>query len=83
MGQRPLQQRLLDPFQRTVGDLGSSTRRAAAAQRRRPCGLPASMPAVGALPGDIQLAGDLGLGATLGRQFGGAFPAGLAGGAVR
>jgi hypothetical protein len=39
--------------------------------------LPAGMPPAGALPRDVQLAGDLG------RQFGGAFPAGLAGGAVR
>jgi len=45
--------------------------------------LPAGMPPAAALPRDVQLAGDLGLGATLGRQFGGAFPAGLAGGAVR
>jgi hypothetical protein len=65
------------------GTFGTPTGRPTSAQRRGPVDLPAGMPPAGALPRDVQLAGDLGLGATLGRQFGGAFPAGLAGGAVR
>ena len=75
--------RLLDRLQGTVRHLGTPTGGPTSAQRRGPVDLPAGMPPAGALPRDVQLAGDLGLGATLGRQFGGAFPAGLAGGAVR
>jgi hypothetical protein len=54
---------------------------------RRPVGprvrnavVPSGMPAAGALARDVQLAGDLSLGTTLGEQLGGPFPTGLAGG---
>jgi hypothetical protein len=77
MGQGALQQRLLDRLQGSVGDLGAATRRAAGPQRGGAVGLPAGMPAAGALAGDVQLAGDLGLGAAPGEQLGGAFSAGL------
>ena len=42
-----------------------------------PLSLPAGVPAAGALARDVQLPGDLGLGAALGEQLGGAFSAGL------
>jgi hypothetical protein len=64
MGQRALQQRLLDRLQlrsATWGAAGRPTR----PQRRGPIGLPAGMPAAGALAGDVQFANDLSLGAAL------------------
>jgi hypothetical protein len=42
----------------------------------------AGVPNVGALAGDAQLVGDLGLGAALGEQLGGLQPAGLKGGTL-
>jgi hypothetical protein len=47
--QCPLQQRLLDPLKGTVGDLGAAAGRPTGPQRRFPVGLPAGMPAAGAL----------------------------------
>ena len=47
-------------------------------QRRSAVGTPAGVPAAGALLGDVQLAGDLGLRAALGEQLGGTLPASLA-----
>jgi hypothetical protein len=77
MGLGALQQRLLDPLQLVVGDLGAATSRATALEPCGSCGLPTAVPAAGALAGDVQLAGDLGLGPALGEQLGGAFSAGL------
>jgi hypothetical protein len=77
MRQGALQQRLLDLLQRTVRDLGRPAGRPAALQRRGSLGLPAGVPAAGALARDVQLAGDLGLITALGEQLRGAFPADL------
>jgi hypothetical protein len=73
MGERALLQRLLDRLQLRIGDLGAPAGRPAALESGGSCGLPAGMPAAGALPGDVQLTGDLGLGAPLGEQLSGAF----------
>jgi hypothetical protein len=59
------------------GTLGGAAGRPPALQRRGSCGLPAGVPAAGTLPRDVQLPGDLGLGAALSKQFGGPFPTGL------
>jgi hypothetical protein len=74
--QRALQQRLLDRLQPLIGDLGTPAGRPTAGQCPSAVSLPAGVPAARTLARDLQLVGDLGLGATLGKQLGGPFPTG-------
>jgi hypothetical protein len=76
-----LQQNLLDLGELDVGHLGVGAGWPAAAQGVHAALGEAAMPAADGLRGDAQLAGDLGLGAALGEQLGGAQASGLACGA--
>src|SRR5512132_1531885 len=63
-----LPERLVDQVQVLVGQARGVPGRAGAAQRLQPACLPAAVPAADVLPGDAELAGDLGLGAAGGEQ---------------
>jgi len=79
MGQRALQQRLLDRLQLLIGDLGTPASRPTATQCPSAVSLPAGVPAAGALARDVQFVGDFGLRSALREQLGGTFPPGLTG----
>src|SRR6266511_937210 len=63
-----LPERLPDSSKLRVGQARGVPGRAGAAQRLQPARAPLGVPAAGVLPGDTELAGDLGLGAAGGKQ---------------
>jgi hypothetical protein len=63
-----LAQRLLQVVELLVGQARGRPSRAGAAQGVGAAGAPQGMPAAGVLPGDAELAGDLGLGAAGGNS---------------
>src|SRR6266511_1469209 len=63
-----LPERLPDSSKLRVGQARGVPGRAGAAQRLQPARAPLGVPAAGVLPGDTELAGDLGLGAAGGEQ---------------
>jgi hypothetical protein len=79
---RPSHQRLLDLGQLGIRQPWIGTGRVPAAQRIRPAWRKAGVPEVGALAGHAELAGDLGLAAALGEQFGGTKASDLTGGTL-
>jgi hypothetical protein len=82
IGHHPGQQGLLDPGQVASRQIGVGAGRATTPQGLDTAPLEAGVPDMGALAGDTELAGDLGLGAALGEQLGRLQASGLEGGAV-
>jgi hypothetical protein len=77
---RPRQQGLLDLGKLGIRQLGVRAGRAPTTQGVHAASLPGGMPDMGALAGDAQLLGDVGLGVALGEQLGRLEPSALKGG---
>jgi hypothetical protein len=77
VGGGALEQDLFDLAELAVRQAWCGSGRPSAAQGVAAASLPMGMPVAGALAGDIELAGDLGLADAEGEQLGGAQPAGL------